>query len=74
MAHFGIYRGTVMNTADPLMKGRLQINVASQASGAGWADPCRDWQSTAAPPIGTQVWVMFEGGDPARPVWMGVAA
>jgi hypothetical protein len=74
MANYGIYRGTVMNTADPLMKGRLQINVTSQASGAGWAEPCRDWQSTATPPIGTQVWVMFEGGDPTRPVWMGVAA
>jgi hypothetical protein len=74
MANYGIYRGTVMNTADPMMKGRLQINVPSQALGASWAEPCRDYQSTATPPIGTLVWVMFEGGDPTRPVWMGCAA
>ena len=74
MASHGIYRGTVMNTADPTMKGRLQINVMSQASGASWAEPCRPYQSTAMPPIGTQVWVMYEGGDPSRPVWMGCAA
>jgi hypothetical protein len=74
VANHGIYRGTVMNTADPMMKGRLQVNVASQASGASWAEPCHLRQSTATPPIGTQVWVMFEGGDPMRPVWMGGAA
>ena len=74
MANFGIYRGTVMNTADPQMKGRLQINVTSQAGGASWAEPCRDYGSTTTPPIGTQVWVMLEGGDPTRQVWMGCAA
>ena len=74
MANYGIYRGTVVNTADPLMKGRLQINVPSQASGASWAEPCREFKSTATPTIGTQVWVMFEAGDPAHPVWMGCAS
>ena len=74
MANYGIYRGTVVNTADPLMKGRLQINVPSQAFGASWAEPCREFKSTATPTIGTPVWVMFEAGDPARPVWMGCAS
>jgi hypothetical protein len=73
MANFGIYRGIVVNTGDPLMKGRLQINVPSQPSGATWAAACRDYKSTATPPIGTEVWVMFEGGDPSHPVWMGCA-
>jgi hypothetical protein len=27
--------------------------------------------SKPVPDIGTGVWVMFEGGDPDRPVWMG---
>jgi hypothetical protein len=74
MTNYGIYRGTVVNTADPLMQGRLQINVASRAFGASWAEPCREYKSTAAPPIGTQVWVMFEDGDPTHPVWMGCAS
>ena len=25
VAHYGIYRGNVMNTADPMMKGRVQV-------------------------------------------------
>jgi hypothetical protein len=75
MANYGIYRGIVVNTADPMMKGRLQINIPSQPfGGPAWAEACRDYKSTATPPIGTQVWVMFEAGDPAHPVWMGCAS
>lgn len=75
MAHYGIYRGTVMNTADPLMKGRIMVTVPSVAGApGGWAEACRDYGSNTAPPIGTAIWVMFEGGDSSRPVWMGCAA
>jgi hypothetical protein len=75
MAQYGIYRGSVMNTADPLMKGRIQVSVPAIAAVAGsWAMPCRAYGSTARPPVGTVVWVMFEGGDPSCPVWMGCAA
>ena len=74
MAYHGIYRGTVMNTADPMMKGRLQVSIPDVASApSGWAMPCRDYKSTSAPPIGTAVWIMFERGDAASPVWMGCA-
>jgi phage gp45-like len=73
MAYFGIYRGTIMNTADPTMKGRVQVNVPAIAGAAGWALPCREYGSMTKPPIGGAVWVMFEGGDIAHPVWMGCA-
>jgi len=71
MAFDGIYRGMVMNAADPLMKSRLQVNVPGIAVASGWAMPCREFNSTAMPPVGTAVWVMFEAGNPANPVWMG---
>jgi hypothetical protein len=72
MAFYGIYRGRVMNSADPSMKGRVQVSVPSvAASASSWAAPCREYNSIAVPPVGTSVWVMFEGGDPALPVWMG---
>ncbi len=75
MAYFGIYRGLVMNTADPSMSGRVQVSVSSVNNiGVAWAMPCREYQSARTPPIGTQVWVMFEGGDPSYPVWMGCVA
>ena len=75
MAHYGIYRGNVTNTADPLMKGRVLVIVPSvSAAASGWAMPCREYKSTAMPPVGSAVWVMFENGDLAYPVWMGCMA
>jgi len=75
MHFYGIYRGTAMNTADPMMRGRIQVSVPSVAGGGGtnWAEACRDFKSTSTPPVGTTVWVMFEGGDVSRPVWVGCA-
>ena len=72
MAYYGVYRGRVMNNADPMMKGRLQVSVPAVAAAAtSWALPCRNYGSTATPPIGSAVWVMFEGGNLSIPVWMG---
>jgi hypothetical protein len=75
VAHYGIYRGNVLNTADPMMKGRIQVRVPAIAVVASdWALPCREYRSTALPQVGSVVWVMFEGGDPSYPVWMGCMA
>jgi Type VI secretion system/phage-baseplate injector OB domain len=72
MAYHGLYRGSVLNTADPMMKGRVQVSVPTLAAAAsGWAMPCRDYGSTTTPPVGTTVWVMFEGGNLSSPVWVG---
>ncbi len=74
----GIYRGTVVSNLDPLMLGRLQIDVPDVpgASRQSWANPCVAFAASdkgpfALPPVGANVWVMFEKGSPADPVWMG---
>ena len=75
MAFYGIYRAIVMNTADPMNGGRVQVSVpAVNNIGIDWAMPCREYQSGRMPPVGSQVWVMFEAGDPNYPVWMGCMA
>ena len=67
---YGIYAGTVVNANDPEGRARLQVVLQGRSS-SGWARPCRPYSDSATPPIGTEVWVMFEDGDPLYPVWMG---
>lgn len=75
MNHFGIFRGICVNNLDPQARGRLQVVVSAVASSgdALWAEPCRALGTPAAAPpsVGDAVWVMFEAGDPSRPVVMG---
>jgi hypothetical protein len=72
--YYGIYLGVVTNATDPASKGRLQVSVPSLGIGGSlWAQACREYNSTAAPPVGTNVWVMFQAGDFRFPVWMGCA-
>ena len=69
--YFGIYRGTVLNTTDPAGQGRIQVmvpNVSGQTS--GWAAPC----SNTTPNVGDTAFIMFEGGDPSLPVFMGTTS
>jgi hypothetical protein len=64
-----IYRATVLNTDDPTGTGRVQVMVPSVGGQtSGWALPCAPLPKLS---VGDTVWVMFEGGDPARPVCMG---
>ena len=76
---FGKYRGTVVNNIDPLQQGRVQVSVPAVLGDAtlGWAMPCvavrraRASGFFAVPPVGANVWVEFEGGDPDYPIWTG---
>ena len=93
--YFGLYRATVVSTADPTGASRLLVQVP-QLNGKGefpWAMPCFPYLTQqpaleASCPAGTvsgrtkritirlprtrdPVWVMFENGDPAKPVWLG---
>jgi hypothetical protein len=76
--YFGKYRGSVTNNIDPNSKGRLQVS-APAVLGEGtlsWAEPCVPFAGDGVgffmlPPIGANVWVEFEGGDPDYPIWSG---
>lgn len=75
---FGKYRGQVVSNKDPQHLGRIQVKVpAIYGSGqASWAMPCtpyagKDLGWFAIPPVGSNIWVEFEGGDPDYPIWAG---
>lgn len=66
-----LYRGIVKSTPDGL--GKIQVTIP-QVHGESVIEamPCQPPGVTAAPQIDKGVWVMFEAGDPAQPVWLGV--
>jgi hypothetical protein len=66
----GTYRGTVVETADPLQQGRLLVTVPEiYGTEPAWALPSHTPGGDQVPAIGDDVWVSFEHGDPAYPVW-----
>ncbi len=76
--YYGKYRGTVANNLDPMQLGRLQVNCPA-VLGSGrmnWALPSAPYAGSgvgffAVPPVGANIWVEFEGGDPDSPIWSG---
>ena len=59
----GAHRGTVINNLDPAGYGRLCLQVPGISEGV-WATP-----EQAAPAIGEEVSVRFEGGSAEHAVW-----
>jgi len=75
---YGKYRGQVQNNIDPMMLGRLQVSVAAVLGDGrlSWAMPCVPYAGSqvgffAIPPVGANVWVEFEAGNPDYPIWSG---
>ncbi len=74
---FGKYAGTVTDNYDPNGKGRLLVKVpAVFGDGDVWATPCVPYAGNnlgffAMPPKDSHVWIEFEAGDPACPIWSG---
>jgi len=69
----GIYRAVVVDNRDPLHLRRLKVKVQSTSfsseSVTNWIWPVI---STKRPPaIGTGVYIVYVGGDPEYPVWIG---
>jgi Type VI secretion system/phage-baseplate injector OB domain len=75
---YGKYRGLVIENIDPEQIGRvlLQVPDVLGAIPSSWAMPCVPAAGIQAgcfivPPLGSQVWVEFEQGDPDYPIWTG---
>lgn len=75
---FGKYRGTVTGNKDLMYLGRIQVSVPAVLGDGrqSWAMPCVPYAGAdvgffAIPPVGANVWVEFEGGDPDYPIWTG---
>ncbi|WOJ90438.1 phage baseplate assembly protein V [Methylocapsa polymorpha] len=74
---YGKYRGEVKNNLDPMLLGRLQVTApAALGSALVWAMPCAPFAGSgvgffALPPVGANVWVEFEAGNPESPIWSG---
>lgn len=75
---YGVYPGIVVNNEDPEGFGRIQATcpqvLGDHDQMTAWAWPCLTPGSntTAVPKCGQGVWLIFEGGDPEKPVWLGV--
>jgi hypothetical protein len=77
-AYYGKYRGKVENNVDPLQQGRVQISCPAVLGDGqlSWAMPCAPYAGNGVgffmvPPLGANVWVEFEGGDPDYPICGG---
>lgn len=79
--YLGKFRGTVLQNADPEMRGRMLLEVPEVSSllPTTWAEACVPLAGPTGPPmgvymvppIGAGVWVEFEHGDAQRPIWTG---
>ena len=75
---YGKYRGVVIENIDPAQVGRIQAQVPDVLGEipSTWALPCAPAAGIQAgcfivPPVGSQVWIEFERGDPDYPIWTG---
>jgi len=71
---FGVYRGVVANNKDPQGHRRVKLTVPQLTGTAvsDWSWPKENsYVKTQVPEVGEGVWVMFEGGDPSFPIWLG---
>jgi uncharacterized protein involved in type VI secretion and phage assembly len=76
--YFGKYRATVLNNTDPMLQGRIQVQLGDRYGlfPSTWAMPAFPFAGkgnamVAIPQTGSSVWVEFEAGDPDYPIWTG---
>lgn len=68
----GVYAAKVYSISDPLHLGRIQMLIP-QIYGTQpvqmWAPSVSALNGNPVPKVGTTIWCMFQGGDPAYPVY-----
>jgi uncharacterized protein involved in type VI secretion and phage assembly len=75
---YGKYRGKVTDNRDPERLGRIRALVPDVIGDeeTGWALPSAPYAGDGVgfffvPPIGANVWMEFEKGNPHNPIWVG---
>lgn len=75
---FGKYRGLVSDIEDPDGLGRIKAEVPAVYGDqiSPWAMPCVPYAGPShglalMPEVGDGVWIEFEGGNMANPIWSG---
>lgn len=75
---YGKYRGRVNDNRDPEGLGRIRALVPDVIGDeeTGWALPSAPYAGDGVgflfiPPIGANVWIEFEKGNPDNPIWVG---
>jgi uncharacterized protein involved in type VI secretion and phage assembly len=74
--YYSFYRGIVVDNIDPEHMNRLQVAIPEVQGGISiWAYPFAQHGGLdtgfkyLAPELGDTVWVMFEFGNPSKPIW-----
>lgn len=78
----GLYAAVVISNEDPEQRGRLRVFIPgihpkdSPENNYPWAEICAQGVGPGRgalkiPKVDETVWIMFNQGDPERPVWMG---
>ncbi len=73
--YYGKFRGIVTNNFDLESRGRLMVRIPGFSDNIVWAEACVPFLKLPAeydiPPVGMDIWVEFEQGDPDYPIWVG---
>jgi hypothetical protein len=76
--YYGKYRGLVIENVDPMLMGRILAQVPDVLGEipSSWCMPCVPAAGIQSgmfivPPLGSQVWIEFEQGNPDYPIWVG---
>lgn len=77
--YFGKYRALVKNVQDPERRGRITVDLKEiyGENESPWALPSIPFGGKGhgllmLPESKDGVWIEFEGGDPAKPIWTGL--
>lgn len=73
LMYLGKYKGIVKDIQDPEQRGRIKVSCPEVLGNltSKWALPCLPPNIYAVPPVGSWVWVEFEGGRKDSPIWSG---